>query len=412
MKLKIKKLLDFWIGAPGVFVLFPVVRLLGLTLRRNHDLTQAKSIAFLKLLGGGSLVNSLPTFLALKKTNKRIYIITTPAVKNFAEFLKVFDEILVIDDRNLLALISSSINVLGVLYRHVDVTVDLEIHSRLSTLFTTFSLVRSRVGLVDHNSLWRRRLYTHSIFCNPMGNITKAYDSIAELFSASAEELIDNSFWINQVLETQESLRGADCNKVCIGLGCSDLSPERRLTKSTVTQLVQNIYKLNPDVEFQFLGGPSDFEMVQDIIKAIPSLPCKNLCGQLSLRNSVIHIFKSKCFIGIDSALIHMSRYCGTPTMGFWGPTRPENLLRVLPNLHEIQLSLRAPCSPCVHFVEPPPCGGNNFCMDFNNIPYLAEWIHTVPLEKTAPINSSPSYPKVGTLAFFPDNSLKVLGLP
>ena len=77
------------------------------------------------MMGGGSLVIAYPALLALKKTPqiKQLRLITTSAVKPFAEILGVFDEIIVIRDNSAVTLLTDSIGALRKLYR-CDAIVD------------------------------------------------------------------------------------------------------------------------------------------------------------------------------------------------------------------------------------------------------------------------------------------------
>ncbi len=74
---------------------------------------------------------------------------------------------------------------------------------------------------------------------------------------------------------------------------------------------------------------------------------------------------KGVCLITIDSGPLHIARKLGLPTVSIWGPTDPDNYLKVRPHEQGRHLSyyLGAPCSPCIHRYEKLPCGGDNICM-------------------------------------------------
>jgi ADP-heptose:LPS heptosyltransferase len=72
---------------------------------------------------------------------------------------------------------------------------------------------------------------------------------------------------------------------------------------------------------------------------------------------------KCAAMVSIDSAPLHIGRALGLPMLSFWGPTNPHNYLAPRAHAADHAVYLQAPCSPCVHFTEQLPCGGDNFCM-------------------------------------------------
>jgi hypothetical protein len=116
-------------------------------LHRDHALSVRGDITVIKVLGGGSLVMALPALLGIRYTypTVKIRLLTTGAVKPFAETLGVFDEILVLDDRSFVGLVTSSLRCLRTCFGN-DTVIDLEIYSRLSTVLGIFTCARNRLG--------------------------------------------------------------------------------------------------------------------------------------------------------------------------------------------------------------------------------------------------------------------------
>ena len=61
MTLQTKRRVDYWAGGLLLALLFPLVRLLGLTMRRDHSTTERKGCAVVKLVGAGSLFLAMPS---------------------------------------------------------------------------------------------------------------------------------------------------------------------------------------------------------------------------------------------------------------------------------------------------------------------------------------------------------------
>src|SRR2546425_6205836 len=99
MDLRTQKTLDKYVGGAVIALLRPATMLLGMLLRRDHRLTVRNEVVWVKMLGGGSLILAMPMLLGFRRTHRgvRMVLVTTPAVKPFAELMGVFDAYRIID---------------------------------------------------------------------------------------------------------------------------------------------------------------------------------------------------------------------------------------------------------------------------------------------------------------------------
>ena len=68
MQIPRKRKLDKYLGYLLIGIFLPVTRLLGILLRRNHDIKDPpRQIVFIKLMGLGSLVVASDAIMALRK---------------------------------------------------------------------------------------------------------------------------------------------------------------------------------------------------------------------------------------------------------------------------------------------------------------------------------------------------------
>jgi ADP-heptose:LPS heptosyltransferase len=368
MNIDLKKSIDFWVGNLLLLCLKPMARLLGKVLRRDHSPLANGEIAILKLLGGGSLVIGLPALLAIRKRypNSKLIMVTTPAIKPFAQTLGIFDEYVVVNDQGFLNLALSSLKALWRLFK-IDTIIDLEVHSRLSTIFCLFTCARNRIGFYREDV--RDRLYfaTHTIFFNLFFGAWYFYEEIAKLLGAtipSSEEVRDHFLTFNKLQVPKEN---SSPIRVGIGHGCSDLSPERMLDPEHWLQHFNRHIDSNKSYEVFFLGGPKEKEIGERIIEILkphfPNVTYENTCGKLKLNDSIQKLSEMNEFWGIDSALLHYARLLGIKTKAYFGPTMPLSLIKPLPYLDEEIIYNQVPCSPCVHITEIPPCHGDNICI-------------------------------------------------
>lgn len=366
MDVRTQRKVDNYVGRLGIAVLRPTAMVLGKILRRDHSLTVGKEVVWIKMLGGGSLLLAMPSILGFRRAhpNVRMVLITTPSVKPFADLIGAFDEYRIVDNRGAFTLLWTGGRALARTLR-ADCVIDLEVHSRLTTVFTTLTMARNRVSFWLEDIFWRRNLASHLIFFNRSSGSFHFYDRIAELFGvdiADRNECRSALFHACGVTEPLSPTPG----RVCVGFACSDLSRERMLSAEQWVEVFRN--NLRPEhTTFAFLGARADAETADAIIAAVraefPRLTLENWSGRLSLRQSVAQICGASEFWGIDSSLLHFARLAGVRCLSYWGPTNPGTLLRPSWTVDETIHYRKIACSPCVHTSEEPPCRGDNRCI-------------------------------------------------
>lgn len=365
MKLEIKKIIDFYIGGFLLLFLKQLVRLTGKGLKRDHDPIPKGDITIIKLLGGGSLVIALPAIYSIKETYPQfnLNIVTTKSIAPFAKTLNIFDNIYIIDDKNIFALLMSSFKIIKILFR-TDTILDYEVYSRLTTIFAVLTCARNRIGFYREAVKDRAYFSTHLVFFNLYYGSWYFYEEITKLIGASilSYEDVREKFMQHYSSLTKEN----DYYKIGIGHACSDLSKERMLSPSEWKLAISHELNSSKSYEIYFWGTPKDAIKADKIIEKLQELPLnlrfKNQCGKTSLDQSIKELANMDEFFGIDSALLHYARLLGIKTNSFFGPTSPNSLLKPI-DLDEKINYIQVPCSPCVHVTEKPPCNGNNICI-------------------------------------------------
>ncbi|MBF0521788.1 MAG: glycosyltransferase family 9 protein [Candidatus Omnitrophica bacterium] len=364
MKLKIIKIIDFYLGNLLIVIFKPLTIILGHILPINHSLTIKNKITVIKILGGGSLVIALPALLGLRKKfpDVRISLVTMKDVAPFAQTLNIFDEILEIDSSTISSFTLSGIKAYLKTFK-TDTIVDLEVHSRISTIFSLLTCARNRIGFYRESAFWRKGISTHLLYFNVFSGAYHFYDKAFGLFSVSP----------CSTLECKDHLTASwpkvkkEKYQICIGHACSDFSPERMLTAEQWKTIFLRKLAKHAGAEIIFLGSGKDKPLAENIIAAVtsdfPSCTFSNLCGKTSLKESLSVLYSSDEFWGVDSALLHYARIFRIKSSSWWGPTDPQTRLRPIEGLLEEVYYKKIPCSPCVHVTETPPCRGDNICI-------------------------------------------------
>jgi ADP-heptose:LPS heptosyltransferase len=362
--LRKKQKLDLILGNLLLFFLRIPVRLLGLLLRRDHSLDIRGDILFIKMQGGGSLVIAYPALLAIRKRfrNNNMLLLTTPALVPFAESLDVFDDIIVIKDGGLPAMILSALSAWRRTLR-ADTVIDLEVYSKLTTVFSVITAARNRIGFYLESIYWRKGLHTHLVFFNRFSGSYFFYDEIARLLGAEIPTRKECEEHFRRNLPVISGL--SKKRRISIGHACSEMGAERMLSPAQWLK-VFSAKRANSE-EYILLGSKADYEKGEEIINllrpAFPNALFINYCGTLSLMESISWIDSSDEFWAIDSALLHYARLLGKKNVSFWGPTDPNTRLKSDSALISEVYYHKVPCSPCIHVAESPPCCGKNVCI-------------------------------------------------
>ena len=366
MRLTAVKWIDSVVGSIFIVMIKPVVFLLGKLLNRDHDTHVKDDLYFVKLLGGGSLVIALPAILGLKRRYPKASctLITTPSVQPFSDSLGVFDRIIIINDRSFMRVLFSGVNAIVQCFK-ADTMIDLEVYSKLTTLFTTFTCARNRIGFFLGNEFRRKNLYTHLVFYNRYAGSFVFYDQIAYLLDAEPTSVAATSCHLKA--QIPDTTRNSARWMICIGAGCSQLGRERMLTPEQWHRLFSERPIDHGNTEVIFLGGIDDRPLSTEIINRLSSdfesVIFLNFCGKMKLTESLALLRSADEFWGIDSALLHYARLFGVASLSLWGPTAPDTRLKPFPGLKETIRYQKIACSPYVHMAENPPCRGNNICI-------------------------------------------------
>ncbi len=365
MQIKTIKRVDYYLGNFLIVILKPLVILLGFLLRRDHMLELGKEITIIKMLGGGSLVIAFPALLGLRKRypDLTINLVTMKAITPFARSLNLFDNIIEIDDSGILSFLRTSLTTYLKAFGS-DTIVDLEVYSRLSTVFSLLTCARNRAGFYLEEAFWRRGIHTHLVYFNRFSGSYHFYDKMFRLFSVSPSSVDECRSHLSRFLpEAGKPAR----YRICIGHACSGLSPERMLDAGQWEKAFLSGTDKSIEAEVVFLGVKRDRQLASEIAERLSlhfgNMEFINLCGETGLDKTLSILSSANEFRGIDSSLLHYARLFNIKSVSYWGPTDPAMLLREIPGLKEEINYCRVPCSPCIHVTETPPCKGDNVCI-------------------------------------------------
>jgi len=277
------------------------------------------------------------------------------------------DKVVVVRDDSLIHLIQDSVRLILWCWRNpIDLVIDLELHSKYSSVISAMSLGRDRAGFAGITSRFRRGLYTHLVFWNPVRYVGKAYEQLGRALALPAA--VDPPLIIAEDADCEmrvflESL-GCDPKSRLIGINpnASDLRTERRWPAHYFSKLIENI-PTGHDFVVLICGSSSEWHIAEEVRVGCASLPypVHNIAGKLSFPAFCSLLKQLSVFVTNDSGPMHVARNLGVPTVSLWGPTHPGNYSP--PGGKHIALYGPIYCSPCTHATDVPPCAGDNQCL-------------------------------------------------
>lgn len=373
MNLKLKQFIDVYIGRFALFFHLIAVRFLGVILNRNHSINRApKNIVIIKILGLGSVLMATDAIysLKLKYPNAKLTLICGKGVSIGIEPLNLFDQIWVIDDKNVFVLFKTALQTLLKTWKLKNIWVaDLEVYSILTTLFSAWTFAINRYGFQLDKTHFRNYLNTHNIYLNQFILVTTNYEKLVESMGVSEITI----FHFPQSIRPIEKKE----NTIFINNTCSELGGNlRKLTPEILTQICNYIID-STSYKIAFVGAPSDKHEIDKFlnINQLNVERVENIAGRFNFKEYYNYLaIHAKCMLSIDSAPLHIANKLNIPSVSFWGPINPSQRLKDTKNAYYIEKA----CSPCIHHTEMIPCGGNNVCMKDMEIKHIITLINSI----------------------------------
>ena len=374
MQAKSKIKLDRVVGGFLVFFLNLVARVLSLILRRSHDINETKvnTICVAKFAGLGSILCAGPLLglIKLHYPGARLVFITSQHNAELLECMPVIDVRLYVSEKNLLSTILSSVSVLIHLWRlRPQFYIDLEVYSYYSSMMATLSCARNRIGFYRLSSGLKKGLFTHLVFFNTAVPVQSLYLQLGRVAGCAKpaspapvlrvppkdKELAESVLteWLPE-----------NAPLLVVNPNASDLLLERRWPIESFSAAITGLFDLVPGLRVALVGSRREagyisrltglLESHKDRIREYPGLNLAVFLGVLQRAN---------CFLTNDSGPMHMAFDFRVPTVALFGPASPVQFACFADPARTIVLYEPVLCSPCVHNVDAPPCGGDNQCM-------------------------------------------------
>ncbi|WKZ57112.1 MAG: glycosyltransferase family 9 protein [Bdellovibrionota bacterium] len=367
-----RQTIDHMVGGPIAWLLNMCARMLGAILGRDHSLqSPPRRVLVMKFVGLGSIVRASFLLRELRERypDAHIIFLTFPGCVQLVKMFDEVDEVKVIRDGSLFSLTWDVAEfVLYCIGYPIDLVIDLEVHSKFSSIMTALSRGRDRAGFAGVTSRFRRGLYTHLVFWNPTEYVDRAYQQLGRSLGLDgATQPLQPRLTVKDEAEcfAWMQAQGISPKATMIGINpnASDMKEERRWPEPYIIDLIRAL-PAERGIVVVLVGSKAERERAERIRAACAgsSVTVCVSAGALSIAAFCVLLQQLKVFITNDSGPLHLARLFDTPTISLWGPTNPE---QYNPRAGSKSIELYEPiyCSPCTHFSDEAPCGGNNQCL-------------------------------------------------
>ncbi len=361
MNLQTKRFIDSFLGVS--LIVFHLLLNLPVQLfrRKKENLPDPDHIIFIKILGVGSIFLASDTIYSTRKKypGTKISVVTLHSFQSALEPIGLFDSIIPIKDKTFLQLITSSIKAFYTIWKMKNRwVVDLEAHSRLTTIFSFWAFPSLKMGFYNDLSSMRKRLFDKSVFFDMDVLVIKNYDALLESIGVTEKIFFHPDRY-------PPGRSGKKPDQIIINNTCTALSLERKLTQPMMVEILEYLLE-KTKLKIILSGAPPDFNENEDLTRIVQNNRLENIAGKYSFSDWMDYIYRNGCcMISVDSAPLHIARKMGIPNLSIWGPTDPDHRLlyddKHYPYTDTIYV--KKACSPCVHIHNHPPCGGDNICI-------------------------------------------------
>lgn len=397
MKINHQITIDQMVVKPLNQLLNLLVRLVGKLLRINHDLSLPfKRIAISKYKGMGSIIQATPLIqtLRLAYPDATITFVTTRANRSILLHLEAVDQVIILDDRSFWKLLFNFPRLIYKLFiRRFDLFIDLEVYSNTSSMITTLSAARNRIGYYLRDGDYRLGLYTHMLFLNTQVPISQAYLQMARLLKN--HPLIPELYALSETPNTHDALVNEypflkKKSYIIINPNASDLRLERRWDPGNYQKIIHDLVVNHPEFSVVLIGASNEATYVNSILKGIKnSVGVFSMAGKTTVNELISMITHARFMITNDTGPMHIAFSVKTPVIGLFGPCSPHQYGQ---SPTSISIYFQTYCSPCVHDFEKPPCAGDNVCMQNITVNHVTNAIERVLKDDFDPVRTDPTF--------------------
>ncbi len=308
-------------------------------------------VLIIKFFGLGSIILTTPALSLLRESypELRIEYLTFERNVDLLRRYPFVGTIHRIRTSSATHFVRDTLGVIGALRSaRYDAVFDFEFFSKFSTLLSSFSGARIRVGF-SLPARWRSMHLTHQVALKRDEHVAKAF--CRQVFLLCGErELPAVSRPVVSALEERSLVDKLPLNGhpiIIMNVNAGDTFIERRWPPGRFAALVRQLAAKLPH-DFYFTGIEEERVAVDEVIEASDvRARCYNIAGMLSIGELTSLFGRSDLLISSDSGPVHLASAVGLRSIALFGPETPAFYggLGVLSTSVTKSIS----CSPCMN---------------------------------------------------------------
>jgi heptosyltransferase-2 len=282
--------------------------------------------------------------------------------------LAPFDDVLAIAGDGLAGIAASGLRALRELRRRqVDVVVDIEYFSKLSSVFCALSGARYRLGF-RLPARWRQRLLDGGIAFREDLHFSACVARLLHRLGVDYRNLPAEGIRVPKAAgHAAEALLATDvpagvCAWIAVNPHANELCVQRRWPLERFADVIAGLLKSRPDLGALVPGMQAErpvAERLRDLVDPAFRPRVRVIAGETALPTLAALLRRVRLTLTNDSGIMHLAAAAGSPLVALFGPESP---VRYGPSgaSHGIRvLSGDVPCGPCLSYMnhKRAPCG-------------------------------------------------------
>lgn len=375
MNVSTMKIVDRAVGVPVCFLL-SILAALGRLFRKcaSPGLQESSRVLFVELSEMGSMVAAYPALqeVCQKVTKERVYFLTLNQNRKCVDMLKLIppENVLTIKNEGAVGFAVSMLKcIMKIRALRFDVTIDMELFSRISSILTYMSGAPVRVGYHRHSmeGLYRGSFMTHPVFYNHTQHISKNFlalvrapDAAPGMHPVLKARIDENELIVPRVAgdsEVREKLwerlvaRCPDIEQhgriIIMNPNAGDLLPIRAWPLDRYIELGKRLLGEDPGTFLILMGTDEAKADAATITTTLNDSRIIDFAGETKFEELLPLFELSDLLITNDSGPAHFASLTPISILVFFGPETPQ-LYRPLSDRSR-SLFAGYQCSPCLN---------------------------------------------------------------
>ena len=353
--------------------------------KKERKAVEAKKILIILLSEMGALVLAHPMFQQLRKKYPaaELYVLLFEKNREVVELLELVppENIIPIQDTSLFRFIRDTfLGLIRLRKIKIDVAIDCELFSRISSILSFLSGAAIRVGFHPHTQegLYRGNFMNRPVIYNPYHHISRQFLTLVEAIDSKTnpkakhqvptDELEVPTLEVDpqEIEDTRQKLFAKapeiEGKKIVLIYPGGGLLPIRAWPLENYCTLAKDL--LHRGYAVCVIGLAQDKAVAQQILSQTRSRNCVDLTGYTGTIRELMLIFHfSALLITNDGGPGHFAAMTPVPSIIFYGPETPHLYGPLGENAQNLFLGLS--CAPCVtaYNHRNSPCDGDNLCL-------------------------------------------------